>query len=160
MRKFFTAIAAVSAVAASAASPVFAAQTGSGVGSIVNCDASGSRQGTGAALGALAGMVVGNNVSKSGSAPVIGAVAGAAAGSYIGCQQQRQNAAEKRLGSYAATARVNVRSGPSVESYRKFQLAPGQRVQVKSWRNGFALVEWGERSGYVSANYLTPAGNY
>jgi len=160
MRKFITAIAAVSAVAATAVPPAFAAQTGSGVGSVVNCDASGSRQGKGAALGALAGMVIGNNVSKSDGAPIVGAVAGAAAGSYIGCQQQRKEAAAKRLGSYAATSRVNVRSGPSVETYRKFQLAPGQRVQVKSWKNGFALVEWGDRSGYVSANYLTPVGNY
>ena len=94
MHKFIsTASAGLLIAAALSAAPAFAGQTGSGPGSIVNCDASGNRQATGAVIGGIAGAIVGNNVSKGKNAPVVGALAGAAAGSYVGCKQQRDAAA-------------------------------------------------------------------
>ena len=158
MRKFITTAAAASMAIAglAAAVPSFAAQTGSGVGSIVNCDATGSRQGKGAVIGALAGAVIGNNVSNSKSAPVVGALTGAAAGSYIGCQQQRVREASRGSGQYVATARVNVRSRPSTSGARIGQLYPGEAVKVGNYVGNWAWVEPsdGSRAGYVSANYL------
>lgn len=159
MRKFLTTAAAATLVIAgigAAAAPSFAAQTGSGIGSVVNCDATGSRQGKGAVIGALAGAVIGNNVSNSKNAPVVGALAGAAAGSYVGCQQQRKQEAARGTGHHVATTTVNVRARPSTSGARIGQLHAGQAVKVGNYVGNWAWVQPynGGRAGYVSANYL------
>ena len=137
------------------------AQTGGGLGSIVNCDASGNRQGAGAILGAIAGAALGNNVSKSHSAPLVGAVAGAAAGSYVGCQQQRNKAerhAANSTGRFAAMSNVNIRSAPSSRSARVGSLAAGQRFQAMGRSGDWIAVGYNGRvAGYVNAGYVTPA---
>lgn len=154
----FAVAATIAAMTASAASGAFA-QTGSGPGSVVNCDASGNRQAAGAVIGALAGAAIGNNVSKSKSAPLVGGVAGAAAGSYVGCQQQRTQAAQRGLGNYTATANVNVRSGPSTSNGRVTQVRAGERVRVVGWSGNWARVQTESKMrGYMAASYLRPTG--
>jgi len=160
MRTTFKTFAVAASIAALAASGTVAfAQTGSGPGSIVNCDASGNRQATGAVIGALAGAAIGNNVSKSKSAPLVGGVAGAAAGSYVGCQQQRTRAAQRGLGNYTATANVNVRNGPSTSNGRVTQVRAGERVRVLGWEGNWARVQTEAKvRGYMAANYLRATG--
>jgi hypothetical protein len=69
--------------------------TGDGLGSVLNCDAAGTKQRDGAILGGLLGAAAGAAVAKrDGQGAVIGGLLGAAAGSYMGCQKQRQKAAE------------------------------------------------------------------
>lgn len=168
------AIAAAAALLVSGAPLAANAQgTGGGVGSIVNCDASGHRQGAGAVLGALAGAAIGNNVSKSHSAPLVGAVAGAAAGSYVGCQQQR-NRAERHAanstdrfesngryestGRFEATSNVNIRRSPSSRAAKVGAFAAGQRFQSMGQTGDWVAVgNNGRVTGYVNANYVTPA---
>jgi uncharacterized protein YraI len=164
MTKFFSKTALIAASAsllASAAPMVASAQTGGGLGSIVNCDASGHRQGTGAILGAIAGAALGNNVSKSHSAPLVGAVAGAAAGSYVGCQQQRNKAerhAANSTGRFAAMSNVNIRSAPSTRAARVGSLTAGQRFQAMGRSGDWIAVGYNGRvAGYVNAGYVTPA---
>ncbi len=162
MHKFISTAAAALMVSAAAftAAPAFADHTGGGPGSIINCDASGNRQATGAVLGAIGGAIVGNNVSHGKNAPVVGALAGAAAGSYVGCQQQRERAAARGTGQFAATRQVNVRASPSTSAQRVSTLSAGQRVQVTSYAGNWARVRWaGGQTGYVSASYLTPTGH-
>ena len=160
MRKIMITTAATAAMIASlGVVPAFAAQTGRGIGSVVNCDASGSRQANGAILGAIAGAVIGNNVSHSDGAPIIGAVGGAAAGSYIGCQQQRKLAAQRGHGQHVATTRVNVRSRPSTSGARVGLLVPGQNVKVFGYQGSWAHVDTGgDNVGWVAAQYLQPTG--
>lgn len=159
MRKFITVAAIAALAAASATVPAAARQTGAGIGSVVNCDASGNRQAYGAALGAVAGMVLGNNVSKGEDAPLVGALAGAAAGSYIGCQQQRTISAREGRGQHVATTNVNVRSGPSTSYPAISRLSPGQPVIVFGYTGNWAHVNMGgDRTGFVSASYLRPTG--
>lgn len=158
MQKLITAAAAASLIAAAVASatPVLAGQTGSGLGSIVNCDATGSRQGKGAAIGAVVGAVVGNNVSHSKNAPLVGALTGAAAGSYIGCQQQRQQEAERGTGHFVATTNVNIRARPTTAGTRVGLLRQGEAVKVGSYTGSWAWVQpYNGPAGYVSARYLT-----
>jgi uncharacterized protein YcfJ len=164
MRTFIskTALAAAATALMATGAPLAAsAQTGGGLGSIVNCDASGNRQGGGAILGAIAGAALGNNVSKSHSAPLVGAVAGAAAGSYIGCQQQRNRAARhaaNSTGRFAAMSTVNIRSAPSTRAARVGSLYAGQRFQAMGRSgNWVAVGHNGRVAGYVSADYVTPA---
>ncbi|CAN5170949.1 SH3 domain-containing protein [soil metagenome] len=156
---------ALSAIALAATSlPLQAsAQTGGGVGSIVNCDASGQRQGTGAILGALAGAAIGNNVSHGKNAPIVGAVAGAAAGSYIGCQQQRNKAARHAAsygsGNFVANTNVNIRSGPSTRASKVGSLGAGQRFEAMGRTgNWIAVGNGGQTTGYVSASYVSAVG--
>jgi len=160
MRKSFNTIlaaASVALIAAGSTGTAFA-QTGSGPGSIVNCDASGNRQATGAVIGALAGAALGNNVSKSKSAPLVGGIAGAAAGSYVGCQQQRTKAQARGLGHYRATANVNVRAGASTNANRITQVRAGEQVRVLGWEGGWARVQTESKMrGYMAANYLRPS---
>jgi len=154
-------IAGAMALMAGAAPIAASAQTGGGPGSIINCDASGHRQGTGAILGAIAGAAIGNNVSKSHSAPLVGAVAGAAAGSYVGCQQQRNKAerhAANSTGRFAAMSNVNIRSAPSTRAARVGSLAAGQRFQAMGRSGDWIAVGYNGRvTGYVNAGYVTPA---
>jgi hypothetical protein len=96
--KTFTASAAAIAVALSSAGIAPAAQaqtTGSGLGSVVNCDAPGNQQRNGAIIGGLLGAVAGAAVAKKdGQGAIVGGLLGAAAGSYVGCQKQRQQGAQ------------------------------------------------------------------
>ena len=161
MHKFISAIAATALISSGAlfAAPALADQTGGGPGSIINCDASGNRQANGAVIGAIGGAIVGNNVSKGKNAPIVGALAGAAAGSYIGCQQQRERAASRGTGQFAATSQVNVRTAPSTSAQHIITLAAGQRVQVVSYSGNWARVRIANgQVGYVSASYLRPTG--
>lgn len=158
MRNFISTAAAAALVVAATSAPAFA-QTGAGLGSIVNCDASGNRQATGAVIGAIAGNIIGNNISDSRSSSELGAVAGAAAGSYVGCQQQRKIAAQRGHGQHVATANVNVRAQPSTSGARIAQLAPGQNVKVFGYSGNWARVDiGGNHVGWVAAQYLRPTG--
>ncbi len=152
--------AAVLIAAALSAAPALAAHTGSGPGSIVNCDASGHRQAAGAVIGGIAGAVVGNNVSHSRSAPVVGAVAGAAAGSYVGCQQQRAAARRHATGQFETTSGVTVRASPSSNARRVDHLDGGHTVQVTGYSGAWAHVRFDNgQTGYVSASYLRATGH-
>lgn len=155
MNKFIIAAASASLLIGSTTVPAFAAKTGSGIGSVVNCDSSGHRQGNGAAIGAVAGALIGNNVSHGKNAPLVGALTGAAAGSYIGCQQQRQRDVARGTGEYVATTTVNVRSRPSTSGARIGQLYRGEVVKIGRYEGNWAWVQpYNGRAGYVSANYL------
>lgn len=155
MNKIIIAAASASLFIGAVSVPAFAAQTGSGIGSVVNCDATGSRQGKGAVIGALAGAVIGNNVSNSKNAPIVGALGGAAAGSYIGCQQQRQQEAARGTGQHVATTTVNIRSRPSTSGARVGQLRAGEAVKVGRYEGNWAWVQpYNGPAGYVSASYL------
>lgn len=165
MHKFITKTAIAMSTAALVATGVplaaNAGQTGNGPGSIVNCDASGNRQATGAVIGAIAGAVIGNNVSDGKAAPVVGGVAGAAAGSYIGCAQQRERAGRQDAagtGKFVAVANVNIRAAPSARSARVGSLHTGQRFQAMG-RNGawIAVSINGRQAGYVHADYVRSA---
>lgn len=174
MRNVITKIALIASTAALLASgaPVAASAqgTGGGLGSVVNCDASGHRQGTGAILGALAGAAIGNNVSHGKNAPIVGALGGAAAGSYIGCQQQRNRAARREAsnqngdnyageGNFVARSNVNIRSGPSTRANRVGSLAAGQRFQSMGRTGDWVAVGYnGRTTGYVSASYVDQLG--
>ena len=158
MRKFITTAATAALVASMAAVPALA-QTGGGLGSVVNCDASGSRQVNGAIIGAIAGNIIGNNVSNNRNSSEIGAVAGAAAGSYVGCQQQRKLAAQRGHGQHIATTNVNVRARPSTGGARVAQLVSGQNVKVFGYQGNWARVDiGGDRVGWLAAQYLQPTG--
>jgi hypothetical protein len=164
MSKFTnTVLAAASAALIATGVPLAAnaGPTGGGPGSIINCDASGNRQGAGALLGAVAGAAIGNNVSKGRNAPLVGAVAGAATGSYIGCQQQRNRAnrhAANSTGRMAAVTNVNIRSAPSTRAARVGSLAAGERFQAMGRNGNWVAVGYNGRvAGYVNASYVTPA---
>ena len=161
MHKFISgARAAVLIAAALTTAPAFAAHTGSGPGSIVNCDASGNRQATGAVIGGIAGAVVGNNVSHGKNAPVVGALAGAAAGSYVGCQQQRAAARRHATGQFETTSGVTVRAGASSNARRVDHLSAGERVQVTGYSGNWAHVRYQDNhTGFVSASNLRATGN-
>jgi uncharacterized protein YgiM (DUF1202 family) len=158
MHKFISTVAMAAIIASTASIPAFAG-TGSGVGSVVNCDAGGNRQAQGAVIGALAGAVIGNNVSHKKSAPVLGALGGAAAGSYVGCQQQRKMSAANGKGQHVATRNVNVRAAPTTSSGRVGSLSSGEAVHVFGYNGNWAHVDMGgNRTGWVSASYLSPTG--
>lgn len=96
-----TMAAALTAGAASNASAqTYRAPTGSGLGSIVSCDAPGGKQAGGALIGALLGAAAGSNLAKNdrGTGTAIGAVVGAATGSYVGCKMQREGQAQSAYG--------------------------------------------------------------
>ena len=169
MRNVITKIALIASTAALLASgaPMAASAqgTGGGLGSIVNCDASGHRQGAGAILGAIAGAAIGNNVSHGKNAPIVGALGGAAAGSYVGCQQQRNRAARREAagyngeGNFVARANVNIRSAPSARASRVGSLAAGQRFQAMGRTGDWVAVGYnGRTTGYVSAGYVDQLG--
>ena len=86
--------------AAAAASLSFAPVTHAAV---LGCDATGSKQETGAVIGALLGGLAGNRIAghNRGTGTVVGAVAGAAAGSAIGCSAQRTDRARADVGPAA-----------------------------------------------------------
>lgn len=100
--KTITASTLALAMAASGVTVAQAQTTGSGLGSIVNCDAPGNQQRNGAILGGLLGAAAGVAVAKKdGQGAVLGGLLGAAAGSYVGCQKQRQQEAQAYDNGYA-----------------------------------------------------------
>lgn len=131
---------------------------------IVGCDAPGGRQEAGAAIGAVAGALLGSQLADNERTlgAVVGGGVGAAAGSYIGCKQQRDRA-EAYAGyrgrdAYVADTNLKVRSGPSRRSAQVGSLAAGESFQVLGMRNGWAEVGYNGRSvGYVSGDYVSPA---
>ena len=95
--------------------------TGSPLQSIFSCAAEGNKQRGGAAIGAIAGGLLGSQVSKNERTlgTVIGAAAGAAIGSYVGCRmqtadQQRAYAAANQALTYGRnTSWSNPQTGAS-----------------------------------------------
>ena len=96
--------------------------TGSGLSSIVSCDAKGGKQGTGAIVGALLGAAAGSNLAKHdrGTGTAVGAAIGAATGSYVGCKMQR-DAQEKSITN--ANANANDSLQPAVYSHEGYRLS-------------------------------------
>jgi uncharacterized protein YraI len=59
-----------------------------------------------------------------------------------------------------ATGAVNVRSGPGVGYSIVDQLYPGENVDVGRCDGGWCFVDHSGPDGWVSANYLSPSGDY
>ena len=97
------------------------AQVGKTLSSLFGCDASGSKQVTGAAIGGVVGGVVGNRVAGDSRTlgTAVGAALGAAAGAYLGCrmqksdQQKAEAAAREALDSNRNAAWTNPETGAS-----------------------------------------------
>lgn len=157
-------------IAAALASALpFAAVTSPASAQVTSCSAPGGRQEAGAAIGGIAGALIGSQVAKKsdGAGAVLGGLAGAAAGSYIGCTQQqarartqaaaRPVAAPYGQGSYYATSTMNVRSGPStrnrvvskVGAYERFDIVNRSGNWVQIAKNGYTV-------GYISNAYVRP----
>lgn len=173
----------VAAALTAAAVPMTAsAQTG-----VFGCDAPGSRQESGAIIGALLGGLIGNKVARNErtAGTVVGAGLGAAAGSYIGCNAQTNDAyaqgtyirGGQRLASYVQPARyerthvrmtavtnVSLRAGPSISTSKVGVLQQGQTFQAAAYANRgqWVLVSRnGVGIGYVHAGYVRPVtGGY
>jgi hypothetical protein len=146
--------------------------TGGSVASIINCDAPGGRQRTGAAIGAVLGGVVGSQVAKNERTlgTVAGAAAGAAAGSWVGCKQQRdranaytgayqtgyaQAATQYAQGSAVARTNLKVRAAPSTRAAQVGSLRAGQSFQALRNEGNWILVgDNGQGVGYVSSAYV------
>lgn len=166
------ALAAVALLVQPAAAAEPQKKTGGGLGSITECDAKGGKQEAGAAIGAVVGALVGSKISKNEKTlgTVGGAAAGAAAGSYIGCAQQRSEAAKglrpykgeiagtyekdgvrlanhvqaapfgKLQGTFVAGAALNMRSAPSAAAQKVGSIAAGQAFDVLASSGGWLLV--------------------
>ncbi len=123
---------------------------------ITNCDAPGGRQRAGALIGAIAGGLVGSQVSDNERAlgAVVGAGAGAAAGSYIGCNQQRARAASVQTGgAYRTTSNLRIRSGPGTGYRQAGMLQAGQPFSVIGSEGEWVQIAGG---GWVNARYVVP----
>jgi uncharacterized protein YgiM (DUF1202 family) len=153
----------LAALAGAAAPTAASAQVGR---NIVNCDAPGGRQVTGAAIGAVLGGVLGSQVAKNERTlgTVAGAGLGAAAGSYVGCKQQRDRAVAYQsaygqgyaaANTYVARTNLKVRSAPSTRAAQVGSLGAGQPFQVAGMQNGWVRLANG---GWVSGAYVSPAG--
>jgi len=174
----------VAAAMAATAVPMTASAQNAGV---FRCDAPGSKQESGAVIGALLGGLLGNQVAKNErtAGAVVGAGLGAAAGSYIGCKSQTNDANSQgvynrggqRLASYVQPARfertnmrmtavtnVSLRAGPSTSTSKVGVLQRGQTFQAAAYSNGgrWVLVSRnGVGIGYVHAGYVRPVnGGY
>lgn len=172
------------AAAMTAAVPVTAFAQNAGV---FRCDAPGSKQESGAVIGALLGGLVGNQVARNErtAGTVVGAGLGAAAGSYIGCRSQTKDDNSRgvyardgqRLANYVLPARyertnarmialtnVSLRAGPSTSTARVGSLQRGQTFQAAAYANDgqWVLVSRdGVGIGYVHAGYIRPVnGGY
>jgi uncharacterized protein YgiM (DUF1202 family) len=132
---------------------------------IVNCDAPGGRQQAGAAIGGIAGALIGSQLADNERVlgAVVGGAAGAAAGSYVGCKQQRDRAAAAYAGyqganAYVARTNLRVRAAPTTRSAQVGSLQAGETFQVLSSRSGWVEVGYnGQPVGYVSSAYVSPA---
>lgn len=174
----------VAAAMAATAIPMTASAQNAG---ILRCDATGSKQEKGAAIGAVLGALIGNQVAKNErtAGTVVGAGLGAAAGSYIGCKSQTSDAyaqgtytrGGQRLASYVQPARyertnlrmtavtnVSLRAGPSTSTSKVGVLQRGQTFQAAAYANDgqWVLVSRdGVGIGYVHAGYVRPiSGGY
>lgn len=156
------AVSAAALIGAAAVPTAASAQVGRNV---VNCDAPGGRQATGAVLGAVIGGVIGNQVAKNERTlgTVAGAGLGAAAGSYVGCKQQRDRAVayQSAYGSgyaaantYVARSNLKVRAAPSTRSAQVGSLGAGQPFQAAGSQNGWIRLANG---GWVSGAYVQQA---
>lgn len=172
------------AAAMTAAVPATAFAQNAGV---FRCDAPGSKQESGAVIGALLGGLVGNQVARNErtAGTVVGAGLGAAAGSYIGCRSQTKDDNSRgvyardgqRLANYVLPARfertnarmiavtnVSLRAGPSTSTARVGSLRRGQAFQAAAYANDgqWVLVSRdGVGIGYVHAGYIRPVnGGY
>lgn len=169
----------VAAAMTTAAVPMTASAQNAGV---LRCDAPGSKQEKGAAIGAVLGALIGNQVAKNErtAGTVVGAGLGAAAGSYIGCKSQTNDAyaqgtysrGGQRLASYvlparyertnvrmAAVTNVSLRAGPSTATSKVGTLQRGQTFQAAAYANGgqWVLVSRnGVGIGYVHSGYVRP----
>jgi hypothetical protein len=176
------ALSVAAAMTATAVPMTASAQTG-----VFRCDAPGSKQESGAVIGALLGGLLGNQVARNErtAGTVVGAGLGAAAGSYIGCKSQTQDDYGRgvysrdgqRLANYVLPARyertnmrmtavtnVSLRAGPSTSTARVGSLQRGQTFQAAAYANGgqWVLVSRdGVGVGYVHAGYVRPiSGGY
>ena len=170
------ALVATLALGAGAPTIASAQATGGSVASIVNCDAPGGRQATGAVIGGVLGGVIGNQVAKNERTlgTVAGAAAGAAAGSWIGCKQQRDRAnayssayqtgyaqASAQGGAYAgggyvARSNLKVRAAPTTRAAQVGSLRAGQSFQALGNEGSWIRVGMnGQPVGYVSSAYVS-----
>jgi len=173
----------VAAAMTATAVPMTASAQNAGV---FRCDAPGSKQESGAVIGAPLGGLLGSQVSKNErtAGAVVGAGLGAAAGSYVGCKSQTNDdyargtysRGGQRLASYVLPARyertnmrmtavtnVSLRAGPSTSTSRVGVLQRGQTFQASAYANGgqWVLVSRnGVGIGYVHAGYVRPANGY
>lgn len=133
---------------------------------VIQCDAPGNRQETGAAIGAVLGGLLGSQISDNERTlgAVAGAAVGAGAGSYIGCQQQRRDAERSGYRGYESSAygnarvsaNVNVRSGPGTDYARVGSLSNGQSFQAgERLGDWVGVVQNGQIVGYVHGRYVT-----
>lgn len=169
----------VAAAMTTAAVPMTASAQNAGV---FRCDAPGSKQESGAVIGALLGGLLGNQIAKNErtAGTVVGAGLGAAAGSYIGCKSQTNDDRGRgvysrdgqRLANYVLPARfdrtnvrmvavtnVSLRAGPSTSTTRVGSLQRGQAFQAAAYANNgqWVLVSQnGVGIGYVHAGYVRP----
>jgi uncharacterized protein YgiM (DUF1202 family) len=123
---------------------------------ITNCDAPGGRQRAGALIGAVAGGLIGSQVSDNERTlgAVVGAGAGAAAGSYIGCNQQRARADSVQTGgAYRTTSNLRIRSGPGTSYRQAGMLQAGQPFSVIGSEGEWVQIAGG---GWVNARYVVP----
>lgn len=159
---------ALSSLTMTAAPSVASAQVGRNV---VNCDAPGGRQATGAVIGGVLGGIIGSNVARNERTlgTVAGAAAGAAAGSYVGCKQQRDRAnsyqaaygngyaqgAAVSSGNAVARTNLKIRSGPSTRASQVGSLQAGQSFQALGREGSWVRVGYnGQPVGYVSGAYV------
>ncbi len=173
------ALSVAAAMTATAAPMTASAQSAAGV---FRCDAPGSKQESGAVIGALLGGLLGNQIAKNErtAGTVVGAGLGAAAGSYIGCKSQTKDDYGRgvysrdgqRLANYVLPARyertnvrmtavtnVSLRAGPSTSTARVGSLQRGQTFQAAAYANNgqWVLVSQnGVGVGYVHAGYVRP----
>ena len=148
-----TTLAAAAALAAlvTAVPSVSMAQQANG---ITHCDAPGGRQRAGALIGAVAGGLLGSQVSDNERTlgAVVGAGAGAAAGSYIGCNQQRARATSVQTGgAYRTTSNLRIRSGPGTGYRQAGMLQAGQPFSVIGSEGEWVQIAGG---GWVNARYV------
>jgi surface antigen len=128
------------------------AQAGNPLSSIFKCEAAGSKQEGGAAIGGIVGGVVGNRVAKGdrGLGTVVGAALGAAAGSYIGCRMQRSDQRKAEVAARDALDRNRDTrwSNPETGASGEVRMVAGEPVSLSGLRlaSGVELAE-----GYVGA---------
>lgn len=69
-------------------------------------------------------------------------------------------ASESGAKSYTVTAKsgLNVRSGPGTGNSKLGALVYGAEVQVSKVENGWAVIDYGGKTAYVSANYIKENG--
>ncbi len=122
---------------------------------VTNCDAPGGRQRAGAAIGAVLGGVLGNQVARNERTlgTVAGAGLGAAAGSYIGCNQQRTRAiAQANASQLRANSNLRIRSGPGTGYRQAGSLSAGQPFTAVASQGDWVQIAGG---GWVNANYVS-----